>query len=1016
MTRTESHAAATRRPHVVVVGGGAAGLVLADRLADTARVTIVEAGPDAGSPLPGWLLDDITLPDELFWNHLDADTGRIVLRGKVTGGCTSINAAAALRGQPWDFDEWGVPGWGWADLEPSFAAIEADEDFGDRPGHGADGPLPIRRLSFSPIDDAFARWADERGHAWVEDQNAPGALGVGHWPTNMIGNGRRWGAHAAYMAGLRDRIELVTSTTVRRLRLVDGVCTGVEVVGPDGAAVIDADHVVLAAGAVGSPAILLRSGVGPRALLESVGVDTVVDRPAVGADLQDHPWATLQVAGTDPDAAGQRPVNGSLLRYEVSADGVPAGDHVEVHLYPHQARPYVPDADPRDVLVGIGLMRAHSRGSVGIDAVGEPVIRLGHLAEPADRAAFTAVLHDAAAYVDDMVAAGVFLEPSDPWWRADDPLAAAEERLESYGHLVGTCRMGTDDDAVVDETLAVRGLRGVSIADASVMPTSPRANTMLASFAVGHRGADLIRAAVAAAPAGAADTAPASTPTPDPEPPAGSTPQGDRMTLLDPDRIASTLLAGTAAPATTTAEVREAATGAVLGSVATATPADLDAAVDRLVEGQRRWAATPQAERAAVLLRAADLLEQRADELAPWYVREAGCTMGYSYFQLQIGAQSLRAAAALTTEPVGELFPSAPGRLSMSRRVPVGVVGVIAPFNSPLYLALRSIGPALAVGNAVVVKPDPRTAITGGSVIAEVLLQAGLPEDALAVLPGDGALGAALVAHPKVPVIAFTGSTAAGRRIAVAAAEQMKRVHLELGGNSALVVFDDVDLDQAATAGAFGSFMHSGQICMASSRHLVHASIANEYAGRLAQKAEQLLVANPWQNPAAMVGPLIDATQRDAVHEIVTGTIAAGAEVSTGGTYDGLLYRPTVLTAVTPGMPAYDREIFGPVAPITAFETFEEAVELTNGTEYGLSVGVLTGDMSRGLAFADRVTSGNVHVNDQTLVDDVIQPFGGFGASGNGSRVGSARYNADAFTEQQWVTARPDIAPYPYYA
>ena len=1000
------------RSHVVIVGGGAAGLVLADRLADAARVTIIEAGPDAGSPLPTWLLDDITLPDELFWDHLDPDSGQVVLRGRVTGGCTSINAAAALRGQPRDFDEWGVPGWGWADLEPSFAAIEADEDFGDRPGHGSDGPLPIRRLSFSPIDDAFARWAEERGHAWVEDQNAPGALGVGHWPTNMIGDGRRWGAHAAYMSGLRDRAELVAQTTVRRLRLVDGVCTGVEVHGPNGPAFIAADHVVLAAGAVGSPAILLRSGVGPRTLLESVGVDTVVDRAAVGADLQDHPWATLQVAGSDPDAAGRRPVNGSLLRYEVSGDGVPADDRVEVHLYPHQAQPYVPEADPRDVLVGIGLMRAHSRGSVQIDAAGEPVVRLGHLGDPADRAAFTAVLHDAIAYIDDMVAGGVFLEPEDAWWRADDPVAAAIERLESYGHLVGTCRMGTDADAVVDEALSVRGLAGVSIADASVMPTSPRANTMLASFAVGHRAAALIGAALAAD----STTADAGSPASDPNPAPGSTPEGDRMTLLDTDRIASTLLAGTAASATATADVREAATGEVLGAVATATPADLDATVARLSEGQRRWAATPQAERAAVLLKAADLLEQSADELAPWYVREAGCTMGYSFFQLQIGAQSLRAAAALTTEPVGDLFPSAPGRLSMSRRVPVGVVGVIAPFNSPLYLALRSIGPALALGNAVIVKPDPRTAITGGSVIAEVLLQAGVPEDVIAVLPGDGALGAALVEHPKVPVIAFTGSTAAGRRIAVAAAEQMKRVHLELGGNSALVVFDDVDLDQAATAGAFGSFMHSGQICMASSRHLVHASIANEYAARLAQKAEKLLVANPWQNPAAMVGPLIDATQRDAVHDIVSGTIAAGAEASTGGTYDGLLYRPTVLTGVTPGMPAYDREIFGPVAPITTFETFEEAVALTNGTEYGLSVGVLTGDMSRGLAFADQVSSGNVHVNDQTLVDDVIQPFGGFGASGNGSRVGSARYNADAFTEQQWVTARPDIAPYPYYA
>ncbi|MET0672829.1 MAG: aldehyde dehydrogenase family protein [Microbacterium pygmaeum] len=487
------------------------------------------------------------------------------------------------------------------------------------------------------------------------------------------------------------------------------------------------------------------------------------------------------------------------------------------------------------------------------------------------------------------------------------------------------------------------------------------------------------------------------------------------MTLLDPTRLASTLYAGSDRRASAEADIVAAASGAPLGRIAMAGADDLDAAVHALSQGQRRWAAASQAERAGVLLRAADLLLANAAELVDWYVKEAGCTVGYSYFQLEIGAQSLRAAAALTTEPVGELFPSAPGRLSLSRRAPVGVVGVIAPFNSPLYLALRSIAPALALGNAVVVKPDPRTAVTGGAVIAEILFQAGLPRDVVAVLPGDGELGAALVSHPKVPVIAFTGSTGAGRRIAVAAAEQMKRVHLELGGNSPLVVFDDVDLDRAASAGAFGSFMHSGQICMASSRHLVHASIAEDYVSRLVQRAERLVVDDPAVNPAAMIGPLIDARQRDGVAAIVDATIAAGAVAATGASYDGLLYRPTVLTGVTPGMPAYDREIFGPVAPVTVFDTIDEAVSLVNDTDYGLSVGVLTADIARGLAFADRVHSGNVHINDQTLVDDVVQPFGGFKASGNGSRVGSARYNADAFTEQQWVTVRPDVAPYPYY-
>jgi benzaldehyde dehydrogenase (NAD) len=486
------------------------------------------------------------------------------------------------------------------------------------------------------------------------------------------------------------------------------------------------------------------------------------------------------------------------------------------------------------------------------------------------------------------------------------------------------------------------------------------------------------------------------------------------MTLLSPDTFATVLYAGHAAAAENTIPILEPATGDTIGRMAVATPPDVDAAVVRLTAGQKAWAATPQSQRAAVLREAGRLLETNMPELAEWFVREAGCTVGKAYFELTISAQAFYAAACLTAEPVGELFPAAPGRLSMSRRVPAGIVGVIAPFNSPLYLALRSVAPALAVGNAVIVKPDPRTGVTGGSIIAEALFQAGLPADVLAVLPGGADVGSALVGHPRVPIIAFTGSTPAGKAIALQAAPMLKRLHLELGGNSALVVFDDVDIDRAASAGAFGSFMHSGQICMSSSRHLVHASIADEYVARLTEHAERLLIANPHLNPAAMVGPMIDARQRDSVHSIVTDTVNAGAVVATGASFDGLFYAPTVLRNVVPGMPAYDREIFGPVAPVTVFHDFEEAVALANGTEYGLSLGVLTSDIAQGLAFADRIVSGNVHINDQTLVDDVIQPFGGMSGSGNGSRVGSSRYNADAFTEQQWVTVQPEIAIYPY--
>ncbi|WP_146134302.1 GMC family oxidoreductase [Glaciihabitans tibetensis] len=477
------------RPHVIVVGTGAAGLMVADRLADVARVTVIEAGADAGSPPPRWLLDDLAFGPGVDWGDSDAATGLSLPRGKVTGGSTSINAAAALRGQPWCFDEWNLPGWAWEDIAPSFEAIENDAQFGSEPGHGSEGPIPITRLSFSPIDETFVEWARARGHAWVDDQNAPGALGVGHWPTNMVDNGRRWGTHAAVLPGLRARATVRTSTEVTRLLLIDGECVGVEVNGPNGLEALHADHVVLSAGSFNSPAILLRSGIGPANTLAEANVPMQVEIPGVGRNLQDHPWAVLSVRATDPKAPGLRPVNGALLRYEIEQD-----DHLEVHLYPHQALPYVPGSDEAEVLVGIGLMRATSRGAVTLSSDGDLEVRMNHLSDEQDKRAWRAVLADATQYVDDMVAAGVFEPPVSPWWTSDDLDGAIRDHQDSYGHAVGTCQMGTDDNpsAVVDPSLAVRGVARLSVIDASVIPISPRANTMLASMAVGWRGGEML--------------------------------------------------------------------------------------------------------------------------------------------------------------------------------------------------------------------------------------------------------------------------------------------------------------------------------------------------------------------------------------------------------------------------------------------------------------------------------------------------------------------------------------------
>ncbi|WP_326836128.1 aldehyde dehydrogenase family protein [Amycolatopsis rhabdoformis] len=458
----------------------------------------------------------------------------------------------------------------------------------------------------------------------------------------------------------------------------------------------------------------------------------------------------------------------------------------------------------------------------------------------------------------------------------------------------------------------------------------------------------------------------------------------------------------------------EPATGHVLARVGAASAADVHPAAEKARRAQQDWAALPYDQRARVLRKAARLFEDHGDELDEWLVRESGATRPFARFQTgAVAAEECHEAAALAAHPYGELLRSNQPRLSMARRVPAGIVGVIAPFNAPVILSIRAIAPALALGNAVLVKPDPRTAVCGGVALARVFEEAGLPDGLFHLLPGGADVGAALVEDPLVRVIAFTGSTRAGRKVAAAAGERLKRVHLELGGNSALVVLDDVDVEQAVSVGAFGSFNHSGQICMATSRHLVAARIAGDYAAALAEHAARLPVGDPARTDAA-VGPIIDAGQRDHIHEIVTSSVDAGAKLATGGTYEGLFYSPTVLTDVPLTAPAYAQEIFGPVAPVVPFSTVDEAVRLAGGTGYGLSLGILTRDVAHGLALAERIPSGLVHVNDQTVNDEALAPFGGVGESGTGSRHGGAQANLDAFTETQWVTVRGELPRYPF--
>ncbi|GAA3274677.1 benzaldehyde dehydrogenase [Streptomyces lavendulae] len=480
--------------------------------------------------------------------------------------------------------------------------------------------------------------------------------------------------------------------------------------------------------------------------------------------------------------------------------------------------------------------------------------------------------------------------------------------------------------------------------------------------------------------------------------------------LIDVDGLAGAVFSdGWRAPSGgAVVDVVEPATGKVLARVGLADAPDVARAAAGASRAQREWGALPSAGRASVLRRAAALLEEHRAEVVRWLVREGGGVPAKAATEIADAVEELLQAAALPTQPHGQVLPSGAGRSSLARRVPLGVVGVISPWNVPLLLALRAVAPALALGNAVVLKPDVRTPVSGGLVIARLFEEAGLPPGVLHVLPGDAVAGGALTADPAVAMVSFTGSTAVGREVGAVAGRTLKRVSLELGGNNALIVLDDAGLEAAARAGAFASFFHQGQICMAAGRHIVHASIAEEYVRRLVEEARRLTVGDPWADRVDL-GPVIDGRQLRRVHGIVRDSVSAGAELRCGGVPDGPFYPPTVLTGVTRDMPAFTEEIFGPVAPVVVVRDDEEAVTVANDTEYGLVAAVRTGSVERGLRLADGLRTGMIHVNDQTVNHEAVVPFGGFGASGNGARHG-AQFAWDSYTQWQWITARGDGA------
>jgi acyl-CoA reductase-like NAD-dependent aldehyde dehydrogenase len=456
--------------------------------------------------------------------------------------------------------------------------------------------------------------------------------------------------------------------------------------------------------------------------------------------------------------------------------------------------------------------------------------------------------------------------------------------------------------------------------------------------------------------------------------------------------------------------------GEVVAEVAAGGREDAARAVDAAQAAFPDWSQTPPAVRQGIFLKAADILEARQDEIVSLLARETGSTFGFGMFQAHVFVPGLlRQAAALAYAPLGEVIPSDTGAFSMGLRRPVGVVGAIAPWNAALILSARSIAAPLALGNTVVLKPSEHSPVVGGLLWGEILTEAGLPAGVLNVVthaPGEaGPIGDELVENPHVRRLNFTGSTATGRKLAEAAGRNLKRILLELGGYNPLIVLADADLEYAVNATAFGAFLHQGQICMSARKIIVERPIADAFVEQLAAKAKGLKVGDPKEHDT-IIGPLIDETALETVKGRVADAVGKGARVLAGGEAEGTCFQATLLADVPDDAEFARLETFGPVAAIEVVDSADEAVERANATTYGLASGIITQDADRGLALAQRVEAGIVHINDQPVGDEPQMPFGGVKDSGFGRFGGSAV--VDEFTELRWITVQSGSHPFPF--
>ncbi|WP_425832051.1 aldehyde dehydrogenase family protein [Streptomyces fractus] len=464
---------------------------------------------------------------------------------------------------------------------------------------------------------------------------------------------------------------------------------------------------------------------------------------------------------------------------------------------------------------------------------------------------------------------------------------------------------------------------------------------------------------------------------------------------------------------TSVIEIVNPATEKVVAEVHNHNAQECDQAVEASAAAQREWAALPGEARSVLLWKWGELVEAAYQELAQLDVQCTGKNLPDAMMEANRGARHARYWAGRADKLFGQQLADVPGRLSYSVVEPLGVYVVVLPWNAPSHSFMARVTPALACGNSVVVKPSELSPLSAVR-LAELAEEAGIPAGVLKVVTGDGATGAALCGHPKVAGVSFTGSVPTGRAIAHAAADTFKKLTLEMGGKSPIVVFDDADLDSAARAAVLGILVNAGQICAASSRLIVHADIAEKFVAEVRERMEKVTVGDP-TTKGTMVGPLVSRGQYEKVIAMLEEAQADGARALTGGGAQdaeglGFYVQPTLLEGVRPDMRIACEEVFGPVLTVQTFTTEAEAVELANAGELGLSSYVWTRDMGRMIRMTEAIDAGVVHGNTPLVMDSAL-PFGGFKDSGLGNAYGEDAVAGCTRTKR--VTLRVADAPLP---